>query len=143
MKQIFIPTEEEFPRTADAVVIGGGIVGTATAFWLSRAGLDTVLVEMRDGLSTLTTPITRRFEVWRPDDSHRYLLFADGYCAEGTDLKQAYRGIAFDRGESLMGQVWLNGRPLVAETDADNQECTVFIPFIIDGLLQAVICFVF
>jgi len=56
MKQIFIPTEEEFPRTADVVVIGGGIVGTATAFWLSRAGLDTVLIEMRDGLSTLTTP---------------------------------------------------------------------------------------
>jgi len=44
------------PRTADAVVVGGGIVGVATAFWLSRAGLDTILVEMRDGLSTLTTP---------------------------------------------------------------------------------------
>jgi len=53
--RIFVPTDETFPRTADAVVIGGGIVGVATAFWLSRAGLDTVLVEMRDGLSTLTT----------------------------------------------------------------------------------------
>jgi sarcosine oxidase subunit beta len=38
------------------VVIGGGIVGVATAFWLSHAGIDTVLVEMRQGLSTLTTP---------------------------------------------------------------------------------------
>jgi sarcosine oxidase subunit beta len=56
MGQVFIPTEETFPRTADAVIIGGGIVGVATAFWLSRAGLTTVLVEMRDGLSTLTTP---------------------------------------------------------------------------------------
>ncbi|MEA3352130.1 MAG: FAD-binding oxidoreductase [Chloroflexota bacterium] len=56
MKKIFAPTEETFPKTSDAVVIGGGIVGTATAFWLSRAGLDTVLVEMREGLSTLTTP---------------------------------------------------------------------------------------
>jgi sarcosine oxidase subunit beta len=56
MRQIFVPTEEDFPKSADVVVIGGGIVGTATAFWLSRAGLDTVLVEMRDGLSTLTTP---------------------------------------------------------------------------------------
>lgn len=55
MGEIFIPNEETFPRTADVVVIGGGIVGVATAFWLSRAGLDTVLVEMRDGLSTLTT----------------------------------------------------------------------------------------
>jgi len=56
MGKVFIPDEETFPDTADAVVIGGGIVGVATAFWLSRAGLDTVLVEMRDGLSTLTTP---------------------------------------------------------------------------------------
>jgi sarcosine oxidase subunit beta len=56
MGRVYIPTAETFPPRADAVVIGGGIVGVATAFWLSRAGLDTVLVEMRDGLSTLTTP---------------------------------------------------------------------------------------
>ena len=56
MGRIYTPTAGDFPATADAVVIGGGIVGVATAFWLSRAGLDTVLVEMRDGLSTLTTP---------------------------------------------------------------------------------------
>ncbi len=53
MRKIFIPDTRN--RTADAVVIGGGIVGTATAFWLSKAGLDTILVEARDGLSTLTT----------------------------------------------------------------------------------------
>jgi sarcosine oxidase subunit beta len=58
MGRIFVPTAETFPQTADAVVIGGGIVGVATAFWLSKAGLDTVLVEMRDGLSTLTTPLS-------------------------------------------------------------------------------------
>lgn len=56
MGKVFIPSEETFPDRADTVVIGGGIVGVATAFWLSRAGVDTVLVEMRDGLSTLTTP---------------------------------------------------------------------------------------
>jgi len=56
MGRVYVPANETFPRTADAVVIGGGIVGVATAFWLSRAGLNTVLVEMRDGLSTLTTP---------------------------------------------------------------------------------------
>jgi sarcosine oxidase subunit beta len=55
MGTVFIPDDETFPQTTDAVVVGGGIVGVATAFWLSRAGLDTVLVEMRDGLSTLTT----------------------------------------------------------------------------------------
>lgn len=56
MGRIIVPSDEDFPRSADVVVIGGGIVGVATAFWTSRAGLDTVLVEMRDGLSTLTTP---------------------------------------------------------------------------------------
>jgi len=55
MGRIFTPKESDFDA-ADAVVIGGGIVGTATAFWLAKAELDVVLVEMRDGLSTLTTP---------------------------------------------------------------------------------------
>ena len=41
--------------TAVPAIIGGGIIGVATSFWLSRAGLKTILVEMRDGLSTLTT----------------------------------------------------------------------------------------
>ncbi len=53
MSKIYVPDTAD--RTADAVVIGGGIVGVATAFWLSKAGLNTILVEMRDGLSTLTT----------------------------------------------------------------------------------------
>ena len=55
MGSIYTPRAGDFGKT-DAVVIGGGIVGAATAFWLSRAGLDVVVVEMRDGLSTLTTP---------------------------------------------------------------------------------------
>ena len=41
MGRVFVPTEETFPKTADEVVVGGGIVGVASAFWLSRAGLDT------------------------------------------------------------------------------------------------------
>jgi len=53
MRQIYVPETKD--RTADAVVIGGGVVGVATAFWLSKAGLKTILLEMREGLSTLTT----------------------------------------------------------------------------------------
>ena len=54
MRKIFKPDEFN-QETVDAVIIGGGIIGVATAFWLSRAGITTILVEMRDGLSTLTT----------------------------------------------------------------------------------------
>lgn len=55
MGRIIIPSEEDVPRTADVVVIGGGILGAATAFYASRAGLKTLVVEKRDGLATLTT----------------------------------------------------------------------------------------
>lgn len=42
--------EPEFPalrgrRTADAVVVGGGMTGLTTAFWLCRAGLRVILLE--------------------------------------------------------------------------------------------------
>ncbi len=44
------------PRTAELVIIGGGIVGAATAFHASRASLRPVLLERRAALCTLTTP---------------------------------------------------------------------------------------
>jgi len=46
---------DEPPRTADLVVVGGGIVGAATAFHAARTGLATVIVERRPALCTLTT----------------------------------------------------------------------------------------
>lgn len=54
MSDIIVP-ENFTSKTADAVVIGGGIVGASTAFWLSKAGMSVILVEKRDGLSSLTT----------------------------------------------------------------------------------------
>ena len=46
------------PGFADLVVIGGGIVGAATAFFAWRAGLRTVILEKRPALCTLTTPVS-------------------------------------------------------------------------------------
>jgi len=55
MGTIGVPTAEDLPRTADMVIIGGGVIGVATAFWAGRAGLQVVCLERRDGLGTLTT----------------------------------------------------------------------------------------
>jgi sarcosine oxidase subunit beta len=105
MGKVFIPDEETFPDTADAVVIGGGIVGVATAFWLSRGGLDTVLVEMRDGLSTLTTP--ESIESFRAQFTEPALSelaqesidvfddFADVIGIPGYDIDMHYQGYLF------------------------------------------------
>ncbi|TXS94136.1 GAF domain-containing protein [Parahaliea maris] len=94
-------------------------------------------------LSTDDTPVARRFEVWRPDESRRYLLFSEGYCAEGNDLQAEYRGIAFDRNESIMGEVWLNGRPVACPSAEPGSTGAVYIPVVINGLLDAVVKFEF
>jgi len=46
------------PATADLVIVGGGIIGCATAFFAARAGLRPVVVERRAALGTLTTPVS-------------------------------------------------------------------------------------
>src|SRR5262245_8321131 len=35
----------ELSAGADVVVVGGGLLGTATAYWLARAGADVTLIE--------------------------------------------------------------------------------------------------
>jgi sarcosine oxidase subunit beta len=45
------------PRTAEVVIVGGGIVGAATAFHAARAGLRPLLLERRQALCSLTTAV--------------------------------------------------------------------------------------
>lgn len=46
------------PRTAEAVIIGGGIVGASTALFLARAGIHPVLLERAPNLGTRTTAVS-------------------------------------------------------------------------------------
>jgi sarcosine oxidase subunit beta len=47
----------EPPASAELVIIGGGVIGAATAFFAARAGLKPLLLEARPALCTLTTPV--------------------------------------------------------------------------------------
>ena len=49
-----VPVAAEVPRTAEAVVVGGGVVGLSAAFHLAEAGVEVVLVE-RDELGSGST----------------------------------------------------------------------------------------
>lgn len=48
--------DSDLPGSADLVIVGGGIVGAATAFFAARAGLRPLVLERRPALCTLTTP---------------------------------------------------------------------------------------
>ncbi|MFN2489366.1 MAG: NAD(P)/FAD-dependent oxidoreductase [Actinomycetota bacterium] len=50
--------DARLPRAAEIVIVGGGVVGAATAFWAARAGLRPLLLERRAALCTLTTPVS-------------------------------------------------------------------------------------
>lgn len=49
------PSGGASPATADVVVVGGGIVGAASAFWLAQAGRRPVIVERGTAVATATT----------------------------------------------------------------------------------------
>ena len=94
-------------------------------------------------LSTLVTPIAKRFEVWVPDMEDRYLLFKSGFCAESNDLEQRYVDTAYARGQGAIGETWLSGRPLVEENNHAIGERTAYLPFILEGKLHSIVCLVF
>lgn len=113
-RKIFVPDAASLPKTADVVVIGGGIVGVATAFWLSKSGLDTVLVEMREGLSTLTTPLS--IESFRAQMTERamadlvlpsirmYENFAETVGIPGHDIALKHQGYLFVSDDAAMAE---------------------------------------
>ena len=45
----------DLPRSASTVIVGGGIIGTAAAFFLADRGESDIVVVERDGLGSGTT----------------------------------------------------------------------------------------
>ena len=69
---------DAMPATADLVVIGGGIIGCATAFFAARAGLRVVVLERRAGLGTLTTPASTGAFRLQFDNAEEIALVREG-----------------------------------------------------------------
>jgi sarcosine oxidase subunit beta len=62
------------PSGADVVVVGGGVIGAATAFFASRAGLRTLVVERRPALCSLTTAVAGGGYRLQQDNERDYRL---------------------------------------------------------------------
>ena len=66
------------PATADVVVVGAGVVGCATAFRATRAGLRTVVIDARPRPATLTTPAATGAYRLQFDNAEEVALVREG-----------------------------------------------------------------
>ena len=57
-RSLELRVSDDLPPTADLVIVGAGIVGCATAFFATAAGLDVVVLDARARPATLTTPVS-------------------------------------------------------------------------------------
>ena len=93
---------DDLPSRAELVVIGGGVVGAATAFFARRAGLAPLLVERCPALCTLTTPASTgafRLQFDNPEELEMvresvdlFLNFADSTGQDDYDLSIRQQG---------------------------------------------------
>lgn len=93
------------PSRADLVIVGGGIVGAATAFFAVRAGLRVVVIERRPALATLTTPVSTgafRLQFDNPDEIamvregvELFDAFPERTGLDGWDLAVRHGGYLF------------------------------------------------
>src|SRR5688500_4310279 len=96
---------DRLPPTADLVVIGGGMIGCATAFFAARAGLRVVVLERRAALGTLTTPASTgafRLQFDNPEEIalvregvEVFDAFADRTGLDGWDIGLRHGGYLF------------------------------------------------
>jgi sarcosine oxidase subunit beta len=66
------------PPTADLIVVGAGIVGCATAFRATRAGLRTIVLDARPRPATLTTPAATGAYRLQFDNAEEVALVREG-----------------------------------------------------------------
>jgi sarcosine oxidase subunit beta len=101
---------QDLPATADLVIIGGGIVGAATAFFARRAGLRAVVLEKRPALASLTTPASTGAFRLQFDNPEEIAL-----VREGVALFEQFGEVAglpgYDLGLRQQGYLFLTTDP--------------------------------
>ncbi|HEV8621450.1 MAG TPA: FAD-dependent oxidoreductase, partial [Actinomycetota bacterium] len=110
----------EPPASAELVIIGGGVIGAATAFHATRAGLKPLLVEARPALCTLTTPVAAGAFRLQFDDLEELTL-----VRESAELFLNFREVTgqdeYDLRVRQQGYLWLT----TDERNAERQRALV------------------
>jgi sarcosine oxidase subunit beta len=153
MGRITVPQGGEFPRSADVVIIGGGIIGCATAFYATEAGLDVVVLERMGSLGALTTSASDecfRAQFDEPENVQMMLEsisvfehFADVVRVPGCDISIRQQGYLFmtgtEEGVALLRQRVEHQRSFgLSDVDfLDGPEVRRSFPFVGDNVLGA------
>ena len=102
------------PTTADLVVIGGGVVGAATAFFAARAGLRPVLLERRPALATLTTAASTGAFRLQFDNQEEMELVRES-VALFLNFAEVTGQTTYDPAVRQPGYLWLTTDPATVE----------------------------
>src|SRR3954464_4564585 len=105
---------QDLPPSADLVIVGGGIVGAATAYFAARAGLRAVVLEKRPALCSLTTPASTGAFRAQFDNPEEIAL-----VREGIDLFEHFADVmglpGYDLDLRQQGYLWLTTTAAGAE----------------------------
>ena len=135
----------QFLRAGDAAKSG---LNLGLAIPYTNGGHETWVISF---LSAASTPIARRFEIWRPDAADDALTFDSGYCSSGADLDAIFSGKTIRKGEGTLGQALASISPAIgadvkAETSIAARAAakaglrqTVVLPVLGGDRLQAMI----
>ncbi len=114
MGTVAVPAVAGVPRSADLVIVGGGIVGCATAFYASEAGLDTVVLEKSEGLGTLTTAASEECFRAQFDEPENVAMMMES-IAVFEDFAEVVRVPGYDINLHQQGYLFLTAEAAGAE----------------------------
>lgn len=91
-------------------------------------------------LSSKSTPIARRFEVWLPDDDRTHLYFGAGIEEESEVVEETDRTRTVPYGEGPIGMCWLKGIPeVILQPSGSAYGSLLAIPLIEKSRLNSVV----
>ncbi|HEY8600350.1 MAG TPA: FAD-dependent oxidoreductase [Thermomicrobiales bacterium] len=102
--------QHALPASADLVIIGGGVIGAATAFWAARAGLQAVIIERRAALCTLTTAAATGGFRLQHEDHDDWSLVRES-LAVMLNFAEATGQRDYDPAVVQRGYLWLTTEP--------------------------------
>jgi sarcosine oxidase subunit beta len=109
------------PPSAELVIVGGGVIGAATAFHAARAGIRPVLVEARPQLCTLTTPVAAGAFRLQFDDLAELSLVRES-VELFLSFEEATGQRTYPLGVRQQGYLWLTTRPETADRQIELVE---------------------